>query len=482
VRTLALSIALLLTSAAPALAVPTVDFTPPATPTEGQPGSYTPSVEWDTATPGSLRWNFSGTIVNAPPGAESHTFASGGLKQVTLEAVSGDDPPQVVATATHDVLVSAVVDFNFAPVSPLPFEQVLFAAIDPDESGATWTWDFGDLSGGSGLSILHPYGSPGERSVILRVTGPGGLDNSTTRQIVVRDPNGPTPSIAFSPGVPTTGDNVTFRSTSVPSAGTITGYGWDLDNDGEYDDGAGATATRSFALPGVYAVGLRVTQTNGNSAAAEVPVRVNGVPVAGFVWSPRRPLAGDPVELVSTSADAEGLVSVRWDLDDDGQFDDGDNAEVFNTFAAGQRRVGIRVADGDGAVRSLYRTISIASVPVARPGFITPAPVVRLSGQVLANSVEVDLLSVRAPRGATARVQCKGRGCPVKVLSKKTNRRGVRFKAFERRLRAGIRLVVFIRQGDLIGRYTKFTIRKGRAPKRLDRCLMPSRQGPSRCP
>jgi hypothetical protein len=57
-----------------------------------------------------------------------------------------------------------------------------------------------------------------------------------------------------------------------------------------------------------------------------------------------------------------------------------------------------------------------------------------------------------------------------------------RFPRFERSLRAGIRLHLFVRQPGRIGKYTRFLIRAGAAPKRLDRCLFPGRRAPGRCP
>jgi hypothetical protein len=58
----------------------------------------------------------------------------------------------------------------------------------------------------------------------------------------------------------------------------------------------------------------------------------------------------------------------------------------------------------------------------------------------------------------------------------------VRFAQFERRLRAGIRLEIFVRQPRRIGKYTRFLVRAGEPPKRVDRCLFPGVQRPKACP
>ena len=54
-----------------------------------------------------------------------------------------------------------------------------------------------------------------------------------------------------------------FTSTSSDPDGTLVEQVWDLNGDGNYDNGGGATALRSFADAGSYVVGLRVTDNAG---------------------------------------------------------------------------------------------------------------------------------------------------------------------------------------------------------------------------
>jgi hypothetical protein len=110
-----------------------------------------------------------------------------------------------------------------------------------------------------------------------------------------------------------------------------------------------------------------------------------------------------------------------------------------------------------------------------------PFPLVRIAGVVLANGARVTILSVRAPRGSRIRVRCRGGGCPVRAVARTSATRLMRFHRFERRLRAGARLELFVRKANLIGKYTRFRIRAGEAPARVDRCLLPGRRRPVRC-
>ena len=57
----------------------------------------------------------------------------------------------------------------------------------------------------------------------------------------------------------------------------------------------------------------------------------------------------------------------------------------------------------------------------------------------------------------------------------------VRFTSF-RRLNAGVVLEVRITKSGAIGKYTRFVIRRGKLPARLDACLDPARLRPIACP
>jgi hypothetical protein len=112
--------------------------------------------------------------------------------------------------------------------------------------------------------------------------------------------------------------------------------------------------------------------------------------------------------------------------------------------------------------------------------FIDPFPVVRISGRFTRHRTTLTRVTVNAPRGAGIRVDCKGSGCPYhrKAIAVKL----VRVGAPQRGYRPGATIEIRVTQPRKIGRYTRVTTRRGKAPLRIDRCLMPGSTRPVRCP
>jgi hypothetical protein len=118
---------------------------------------------------------------------------------------------------------------------------------------------------------------------------------------------------------------------------------------------------------------------------------------------------------------------------------------------------------------------------VARAAYLQPFPVVRIRGHSVDGGMRITMLSVRGPRSASVRARCAGEGCP------RRNALGpfalpARLRGFERVLRAGTVLKLRVSAGTAIGKYTSFRIRARGAPRRVDRCLLPGRWAPARCP
>jgi PKD domain-containing protein len=297
----------------------------------------------------------------------------------------------------------------------------------------------------------------------------------------------PAASFSVSPPTPLTLETVTFTSTST---GDIFAYSWDLDNDGNYDDGTASTASRSFPISGTYRVALHVTGPGGEGDQAQfIPVS-NRAPAASFTFFPAIPEAGELVNLVSTARDADGTITSQlWDLDGDGSFDDGSGGFASATFpAAGSYTVRLRVVDNNRAENSLASVIEVAPKPLV---LATPFPVVRMIGRTTRAGLRIRRLTIEAPPGSQVEVRCRGRGCPRRSQVRKaagveppnaTAARLLRFRRFERTLRPRAVLRILVTKPGTIGKYTSFRVRRDQAPKRRDLCMLPGARLPSPCP
>ncbi|CAA9554680.1 MAG: hypothetical protein AVDCRST_MAG79-2984 [uncultured Thermoleophilia bacterium] len=308
---------------------------------------------------------------------------------------------------------------------------------------------------------------------------------------------------------------VTFTSRS---KGAVAGLAWDLDDDGDFDDATGATAQRTFAEAGTYKIRLRVTHPSGKTAEAEADVTVGRTPlttippgtsggtdarppVAGFVFAPQAPVAGQDVTLSSTSSDPDGTIAgVAWDLDGDGQFDDASGPAATRAFPEGTHLVGLRVVDSDGLAATSFATVVVGAAPgspaapaappapAPRPkalALLKPFPTVRIAGTAVGRRIQLRIFAVKAPRNTTVDVRCRGRGCPFTLDRHriKGRTRTVRIRRLERRaLRAGIVIEVRVHAPGRVGKYTRLLMRSAAAPKRTDACVSGTRRLKVACP
>ena len=101
---------------------------------------------------------------------------------------------------------------------------------------------------------------------------------------------------------------VTFSgTTSTDPDGDALSYAWDLDDDGAFDDGTGATASRTYPL-GTHTVSLRVDDNHGHTHATSVQVQAgNTAPTLGTVTpsSSLRWAAGDLVNFSANATDPQ---------------------------------------------------------------------------------------------------------------------------------------------------------------------------------
>ena len=214
-------------------------------------------------------------------------------------------------------------------------------------------------------------------------------------------------------------------------------------------------------------------------------------PAASFRWFPATPHVNETVTLVSTSTDPTGpITGFAWSVVGNGVFVGGSSTLATSFSAPGSHVVQLRVTGASGVSNVVAETIPV-TLPAAT--LMQPFPVVRIAGSENATGVRVGLFTVQAPVGAIVNVNCHGSGCPVRAQSvSATPGKGqskvkagvvtVVLRRFERSLRAGVVLEIRVSKPGQIGKYTRFSIRRGKLPTRTDTCLSPAGTKPIVCP
>jgi Putative metal-binding motif len=88
-----------------------------------------------------------------------------------------------------------------------------------------------------------------------------------------------------------------------------------------------------------------------------------------------------------------------------------------------------------------------------------------------------------APPGAAVDIVCHGRGCSFKGRSFAAGENGVvgLTRLFKRKLRPGATITVRITAPSAIGRYVRYTVRRGRLPELERLCVPPGTTKAARC-
>jgi PKD repeat protein len=221
---------------------------------------------------------------------------AGGPNAVTSPYFAYHHSSRVVPNETCPTGSSSVagLEFQFAASNsnyPAEYNDALFFA---DYSrDCIWVMPKG-ADGNPAPGQIRTFVAGAANPVNLEI-GPGGdlfyadFDGGTIRRITYTSTVNQPPTAVVS-ATPTSGSaplTVNFTSTGSrdPEGGALT-YAWDLDGDGAYDDGTGATATYTYTTQGSYTARIRVTDSGGLSATDAVTITVGNTPPTATILSP----------------------------------------------------------------------------------------------------------------------------------------------------------------------------------------------------
>jgi trypsin len=244
-----------------------------------------------------------------------------------------------------------------------------------------------------------------------------------------------------------------------------------------------------FALAGVFS-GTQCSTTSAPGRYARVGNELLNVwihsktPEADFDLS-HQPRAGEPVTLTSMSRHPEGagyFTTFRWDLDNDGAFDDASGRSVSHAFpTAGEGVAGLEASRPGGDKASIYYRFAVEPAPVTTtlgPPTSTNAPTRPVLARILSAKrpkVKRGHFAIRirfaktAPKG-TAVIEVYRSGHRIGIARTKVRRgatKRVRVKLMRRGRRAlrrssnhRLKVRVRVRVGRTILRTKRLTLRR----------------------
>lgn len=269
-----------------------------------------------------------------------------------------------VTAAPNPTTPGGTVQFTFSASAPIQSYDVDWNGDGTTDetvayTGASQTVDHVFLRGRAAVSVQAiEAGLAGDRA-FLTITATGQ----------------PTASLTAAPTAVKPLHTVSFdASASTPDAGgALTGYEWDFEGDGAWDQVTTAPTTTHVYPAGAEATlqpRVRITNDLGATATAAGPAVVvhNARPSATFTPSSDSPRTGQLVSFdAAGSSDPDGdpgggILEYRWDLDGNGSYErtTGRSPTVGQAYPnPGRIVVGMQVRDDAGALAVASRTLTV---------------------------------------------------------------------------------------------------------------------------
>ncbi|HLQ42370.1 MAG TPA: PKD domain-containing protein, partial [Thermoplasmata archaeon] len=312
-------------------------------------------------------WDF-GDSTTGSGAITTHPYAVPGTYNVTLNVT---DNSSLNGTAHHDVVVQPappgpqppVADFTANPLRVNPGVSVTFnasASFDPDGMIVSYTWEFGDSTGGSGVVATHAYANSGVFTVNLTVVDNQTLSSKATHQVTVNAR--PHAAFQFAPSAVYVGISVTFDgSTSTDPDGSIVSYAWVF---GDGSTGTGVQASHVFAAKGTFRVRLTVVDSdslsNETTRMLAIPDRAPQITSSSPGVGPLTVDGGAPLTFAVIAWDPDGdVLTYTWRVDGAAA---GGNLSALNFVSTtpGSHTVNVTVSDGS-LVASREWTVTVVA-------------------------------------------------------------------------------------------------------------------------
>ncbi|MFT5600582.1 MAG: gliding motility-associated-like protein [Flavobacteriales bacterium] len=271
------------------------------------------------------------------------------------------DPNDIfITTFTLTALASPVANFSVSGYCDGFDAAVEDLSTNANPSINSWSWDFGD---GSAIVTtpnpgIHNFPGIGPYNVQLTVT-----NGVCTDDIIIVASGSPLPVPSFTSTSECEGTVTSFTDGSSIPAGTITGYEWDFTHNGAINSIV-ANPTYGYPASGPYTAELIVTSDQGCQDSIEVPVVVNPVPVAGFLFNEKCDYETTSFVNESSVAAPGNITDYSWDFGNTAGTSIAEDP-LYAYGVAGTYTVTLTVTTNHGCIANATESINVYPKPTA---------------------------------------------------------------------------------------------------------------------
>ncbi|MGH1525255.1 PKD domain-containing protein [Leifsonia sp. L25] len=245
-------------------------------------------------------WDF-GDGATATTATASHTYAAGGTYTIALTVTDNQGAKNTTSAQVTVVANQPPVASFTSSVSNLVASFDASASSDPDGTVASYAWDFGDGTTGTGVTASHTYATAGTFTVTLTVTDNQGLAGTPVQHPVTTALPPNQPPVASFTATPNGLSLAVDGTASSDPDGSVVGYAW---NFGDGGTATTPTASHTYAAGGTYTVSLTVTDNRGGTNTATKSVTITAPPPSA--------IASDSFQRTSTSGWGSADLGGAW--------------------------------------------------------------------------------------------------------------------------------------------------------------------------
>lgn len=225
---------------------------------------------------------------------------------------------QSSTTLTITNAAPAVPVINVSTSSPIlnSAVQMTASSTDPEGQPLVFSWQFGDGMTTTGSSVSHAYTAFGNYTVSVGVSDPQGATSSATTVINVTNRAPSLPNIVVSSQSVAPGVAVSFSATSSDPEAQPLSFAWSF---GDGVTGSGSPASHAYAVEGVYAARVTVTDSAGAASTNTIALTVGTPAPVGVTATPTvtQLYPKQILEWTGSATDPTGLpLTYSWNFGD----------------------------------------------------------------------------------------------------------------------------------------------------------------------